>query len=172
VKCVNAGCPWRVHAFKGRWKSNWKCSIVIEHTCLLSEVLPSHRNISCDFVAKQIYVLIMDNLNYESKMIVRHIEQTYQYTISCLKAWRAKQRVFEMRFSTYETSYDNLPRMLSQVAARNPRCFYDTYLVQAVKRGQNILKRAFFFIGVCVGAFQCCLQVIYINDTFLTGRYK
>ena len=27
VKCVNAGCPWRVHAFKGRWKSNWKCSI-------------------------------------------------------------------------------------------------------------------------------------------------
>ena len=46
VKCVNAGCPWRVHAFKGKWKSNWKCSIVTEHTCLLSEVLPSHRNIS------------------------------------------------------------------------------------------------------------------------------
>ena len=22
VKCVNAGCPWRVHVFKGRWKSN------------------------------------------------------------------------------------------------------------------------------------------------------
>ena len=33
----------------------------------------------------------MDNLNYEPKMIVRHIEQTYQYTISYLKAWRAKQ---------------------------------------------------------------------------------
>src|SRR6185312_15621678 len=59
---------------------------------------------------------IMDNLNYEPKMIVRHIEQTYQYTISYLKAWRAKQRVFEMRFGTYEASYDNLPRMLSQVA--------------------------------------------------------
>ena len=66
----------------------------------LSEVVPSHRNISCDFVAKQIYGLIMDNLNYEPKMIVRHIERTYQYTISYLKAWRAKQRVFEMRFGT------------------------------------------------------------------------
>ena len=44
----------------------------------------------------------MDNLNYEPKMIVRHIEQTYQYTISYLKAWRAKQKVFEMRFGTYE----------------------------------------------------------------------
>ena len=135
VKCVNDGCPWRVHAFKGKWKSNWKCSIVIEHTCLLSEVQPSHRNISSEFVAKQIYGLIMDNLNYEQKMIVRHIEQTYQYTISYLKAWRAKQRVFEMRFGTYEASYDNIPRMLSQVAARNPGSFYDTYLVPAVTRG-------------------------------------
>jgi len=32
------------------------------------------------------YGFIMDNLNYEQKMIVRHIEQTYQYTISYLKA--------------------------------------------------------------------------------------
>ena len=124
VKCVNDGCLWRVHAFKGKWKSNWKCSIVTEHICLLSEVLPSHHNISCDFVAKQMYGLIMDNLNYEPKMIVRHIEQTYQYT--------GKQRVFEMRFGTYEASYDNLPRMLSQVAARNPESFYDTYLVPAL----------------------------------------
>ena len=37
-------------------------------------------------VAKQMYGFIMDNLNYEPKMIVRHIEQTYQYTISYLKA--------------------------------------------------------------------------------------
>ena len=59
-----------------------------EHTCLLSEVLPSHRNISCDFVTNQIYGLIMDNLNYEPKIIVRHIEQTYQYTISYLKHGR------------------------------------------------------------------------------------
>ena len=58
VKCVNGGCPGRVHAFKGKWKSNWKCFIVTEHTYLLSEVLPSHRNISCDFVAKQIYGLV------------------------------------------------------------------------------------------------------------------
>ena len=68
VKYMNNGCPWRVHAFKGKWKSNWKCSIVIEHTCLLSEVQPSHRNISNEFVANQICGLIMDNLNYESKM--------------------------------------------------------------------------------------------------------
>ena len=85
------------------------------------------------------YEFIMDNLNYEPKMIVRYIEQTYQYTINYLKAWRAKQRVFKMRFGTYEASYDNLPRMLSQVAARNHGSFYDTYLVPVVTTGQSIL---------------------------------
>src|SRR6185295_6566273 len=67
--------------------------------------------------------LLWTTLIMSKKIIVRHIEQTYQYTISYLKAWRAKQRVFEMRFGTYEASYDNLPRMLSQIAARNPGNF-------------------------------------------------
>ena len=92
--------------------------------------------------------------------------------ISYLKAWRAKQRVFKMRFGTYEASYDNIPRMLSQVAARNPRNFYDTYLVPAVIRGQSILQRGFFCLGACVRTFQCCLPVICIDGIFLTGRYK
>ena len=61
----------------------------------------------------------MDNLNYEPKMIIRHIEQTYQYTISYLKAWQAKQRVFEMRSAhtrhhmiTYLVCY---PRLLLEI---------------------------------------------------------
>ena len=75
-------------------------------------------------------------------------------------------------FGTYEASYDNLPRMLSQVAARNPESFYDTYLLPAVTRGQRIMQRAFFCIGASVRAFQFCLPVICIDGTFLTGRYK
>ena len=86
----------------------------------------------------------MDKLNYEPKMIIRHIEQTYQYTISYLKAWRAKQKAFEMLFGTYEASYDNLPRILSQVAARNPISFYDTYLVPAVTRGKELCNEPSF----------------------------
>ena len=66
------------------------------------------------------YGLIVDNLAYEAKMIIKHIERTYKYTISYDKAWRAKQKVFEMRFGTYEASYDNLPRMLAKIMERNP----------------------------------------------------
>src|SRR6185312_17502505 len=108
------------------------------------------------FVAKQIYGLIMNNLNYEQKIIVRHIEQTYQYTISYLKTWRAKQKVFEIRFGTYEASYDNLSRMLEAIVHRNPENAFDTYSVPSLSRGPSILLRAFFCIGACVRAFIYC----------------
>ena len=77
-----------------------------------------------------------------------------------------------MRFGTYEASYDNLHRMLSQVVARNPGSFYGTSLIPTMTWGQSILQRAFFCLGACVRAFQYCLPVIYIDVTFFTGRYK
>ena len=104
---------------------------------------------------------------------VRSSAITSQYIMRFyLKAWRAKQKVFEMRFDRCEASYDNLRRMLSQVAARNPGSFYDTYLVPTVTTSQSILQRVFFCLGACVRAFQYCLPVICIDGTFLTGRYK
>jgi len=74
VKCMNDDCPWRVHAYKGRWKTHWTCSVVTAHTCHLPGVEKSHRNMSSSMVAKQVYALIMDKLDYEPKMIIRQIE--------------------------------------------------------------------------------------------------
>jgi hypothetical protein len=28
VVCVKEGCLWWVHAYKGKWKDYWECSIV------------------------------------------------------------------------------------------------------------------------------------------------
>ena len=47
-------------------------------------------------------------MDYELALIIRDIEQNFQYVISYAKTWRAKQKVFEIRFGTYEASYDNL----------------------------------------------------------------
>jgi predicted Kef-type K+ transport protein len=43
----------------------------------LKAVAKTHKNITYDFVAIEIYGLIVDNLAYEYKMIIRHIQQTY-----------------------------------------------------------------------------------------------
>jgi hypothetical protein len=64
------------------------------------------------FVAQEMHDLIIDKTYYEPRMIIRHIQQTYKYNISYMKAWRVKQKVFQMRFDTYKDSYDNLACML------------------------------------------------------------
>jgi hypothetical protein len=55
-----------------------------------------------------------------------------------------KKKVMEMRWGTYEASYDNLPRLLNTIAALNPG----------------------------IAAFKHCRPVICIDGTFLTGKYK
>ena len=77
-----------------------------------------------------------------------------------------------MRFGTYEASYDNLPRMLSNVVQRNPGSAYDIFLVPGLHGGPHVLKRAFFCLGACVRAFQYCLPMLCIDGTFLTEKYK
>ena len=47
VKCVNGDCTWRVHAYKGKSKTHWKCSIVTPQTYRLTAVAQTHRNITC-----------------------------------------------------------------------------------------------------------------------------
>ena len=86
-----------------------------------------HRNITSTFVAKKMYGVILDKMDYKPALIIRDIEQNFHYVISYAKAWRAKQKVFEMRFGTYEASYDKQPRMLEAIVHRNPESAYDTY---------------------------------------------
>jgi hypothetical protein len=38
VKCIKDDCPWRVHAYKGRWKSHWECKSVGNHSLIGSEM--------------------------------------------------------------------------------------------------------------------------------------
>src|SRR6266498_2763033 len=172
VKCVKDDCPWRVHAFRGRWKTDWQCSIITKHTCYLEGVEKSHRNLTSGFIANEMYGLIVDNLSYEPKMIIGHIEWTFKYTISYVKAWRAKQKVFEMRFGTYEASYDNLPHMLCKIVERNLGSHWEVLHFPSLIGGPSVLQRVFFCLGPCVKAFQYCLPLLYIDGTFMTGKYK
>jgi len=165
VCCVNNG-------FKGIWKNYWKVSIVTEHTCLEREVAKCNRNLTSAFVANEMYGLILDNPHYEPKQIIVQIERIYNYSISYAKAWRAKQKVFEMRFGTYKDSYDNLPRMLATIVQRNPGSYYDVKQFPNPEGGPSIVQRVFFCLGPCVRAFQYCRPILCIDGTFLTGQYK
>nr|CAE05627.1 OSJNBb0061C13.9 [Oryza sativa Japonica Group]CAH67327.1 OSIGBa0102I15.7 [Oryza sativa] len=175
VRCVKEkdGCPWRVHAYKGKWKDYWTVSVVTKHTCFLPGVQKYHRNITCAFVASEMYAHVIDNLTYEPRSIIRHIEETYKYTISYAKAWRAKQKIIEMRFGTYEASYDNLPRLLGVIEERNHGSSYEVKKFPSIEHpSKSVLQRAFLALHACKMAFVNCRSVLCIDGTFLTGKYR
>nr|ABF95899.1 transposon protein, putative, Mutator sub-class [Oryza sativa Japonica Group] len=175
VRCVKEkdGCPWRVHAYKGKWKDYWTVSVVTKHTCFLPGVQKYHRNITCAFVASEMYAHVIDNLTYEARSIIRHIEETYKYTISYAKAWRAKQKIIEMRFGTYEASYNNLPRLLGVIEERNPGSSYEVKKFPSIEHpSKSVLQRAFLALHACKMAFVNCRPVLCIDGTFLTGKYR
>ena len=74
VRCADRDCTWRVHAYKGKFKTHWECSIVTPHTCRLTGVVGHHRNIASTFVAKKMYGVILDKMDFEPALIIRDIE--------------------------------------------------------------------------------------------------
>ena len=125
-----------------------------------------------DFIANEIYGLVIKKMHLEPKMIIQHVQRKYHFTISYAKAWRAKHRVFERRFGTYEASYDNLPRLLETIVQRNAGSAYSVKQIPNHTGGPSILQRAFFCLGPCMRAFQFCLPVLCIDGTFLTEKYR
>ena len=89
---------------------------MLDHNFMPDEFELTHRNLTLVFVANVMYLPIVNNLNYKPWSIIRAIEEQYQYTISYNKACRAKSKAIEMRFGTYEASYDNLPCLLQTIA--------------------------------------------------------
>jgi hypothetical protein len=73
VVCVKEGCPWRVHAYKGKWKDYCECSIVTQHTCHLPGVQKTHRKLTSQYIANEMYRMIVENISYEPKSIIRYI---------------------------------------------------------------------------------------------------
>ena len=116
--------------------------------------------------------MIVDNLSYEPMSIIRHIKEKYKYTISYKKTWLAKQKVLERRFGTYEVSYDNLPRILATICARNSGSYFDIRTLSNQLGSPSILQHAFFTFGLCIFAFSHCWPMLCIDGTFLTGKYK
>ena len=59
------------------FKTHWECSIVTPHTCRLTGVVRHHRDITSTFVAKKMYGVILDKIDYEPALIIRDIEQNF-----------------------------------------------------------------------------------------------
>lgn len=63
---------------------------VEDHLCVLSNVLPKHRNLASSFIANVMHVMIVEKEDMEVQHIMLATEQRYKYMISYAKPWREK----------------------------------------------------------------------------------
>jgi hypothetical protein len=85
----------------------------------------------------------------------------------------AKKKVMEMRWGTYEASYNNLPALLNTIVVLNPGTYYDIKTYPLVARpGKHVLQWSFLALGPCIESFRHCRPVICIVGTFLIGKYN
>jgi hypothetical protein len=103
------------------------------------------------------FAKIVENPAFEPKSTILAIEEKFRYHISYGKAYMAKKKVMEMRWGTYEASYDNLPRLLNTIAVLNPGSYYDIKAYDHVSRpGKQVLQRAFLALSPAIAAFKHC----------------
>jgi hypothetical protein len=119
------------------------------------------------------FAKIVENLAYEPKSIILAIKKKFRHQISYGKAYMVKKKVLEMRWRTYEASYDNLPRLLNTIATLNLGRYYDIKTYNLVSRpGKQVLQQTFLALGPTIAAFKQRRPVICIDGTFLTRKYK
>ena len=172
--CTEPSCRSYVQASIGKYDLHWVVRTVVPHNCVRDGVLEAHRNLSSSLIASLFYREIVENISMETKFIQTSVRSKYQYNVSYAKAWRAKQKVLEMRFGSFLDSYHNLPGLLYTLQERNPGTHVDIVTTddKTFEMGQKVLHRAFFAFGACIQAFQYCRPILCVDGTFLTGKYK
>ena len=146
-------------------------SIVVGHTCMLSETVVKHRNMTTEFVAIVMYGEIVKKTCISPFQIMLAISNRFSYEISYDMAWRAKQKALEWRFGSYKNSYHHLPHLLELLQSRNPVTIIDIDDYQDANC-ERVLRRAFWSFGCMIEAFKHYRPVLYVDGTFLTGMYK
>ncbi|KAJ4964802.1 hypothetical protein NE237_016651 [Protea cynaroides] len=106
LKCKNEGCPWRLRA---PLKKSVGCFMITKyagpHTCVNPSTDQDHAQLDAEFICSKILGMIKDQVSITPAAIVAHMQQAYDYNISYMKAWAAKQKALEKIFGDGKECY-------------------------------------------------------------------
>ncbi|XBI89751.1 hypothetical protein VPH35_027516 [Triticum aestivum] len=192
-------CPWDIHYFKTDkcWSSFanklkrkrnvtqkfmlYVQSSEIEHYDILLKVvnddyyqlatvvLPGTKSLTSGFC----FGALVEDLTMTAKEIGDYLTGQFGKQISPGEAWRAKQFALERKFGTFYDSHNFAPRLLKDIARKNPGSFVDIKDAEVAGcKDFRVLQRMFWAFGQCLQAFRTCRPVLCIKATPLCGKYQ
>jgi hypothetical protein len=112
------------------------------------------------------------DLSVKIKVIIAHIRDKFNYTITYRKAWIAKNMAIEKIFGTWEDSYAALPQWLTTLR------YYQPNVIDILETLPNnsgpglIFHRLFWSFEPLVKGFRFCKPLVQVDGTWLYGKYR
>ncbi|XP_012570323.1 uncharacterized protein [Cicer arietinum] len=82
------------------------------HNCANSSMSHDHTKLDSNIICESIKSLLKADPSIKVNVIIAHIRERYNYTITYRKAWMAKNKAIETIYGNWEKSYNDLPRWL------------------------------------------------------------
>ncbi|XP_026425497.1 uncharacterized protein LOC113321501 [Papaver somniferum] len=145
AKCEEDGCGWRIHFG------------------------PVKGDIS-RFVLKDSNVIhsIQGDPTLKPKQIMSLFKKTYGSNIKYHHARRGKEAVFEDQYGDDDKSYSDLNWYVKAIEQTNP----DSLVKLEVDEETGRFKRIFICFGACKHSYRYLRPMIYLDATFLIGRFR
>ncbi|XP_012854412.1 PREDICTED: uncharacterized protein LOC105973918 [Erythranthe guttata] len=96
------------------------------------------------------------------------VKKNYGIDISYNTAWRAMESSRSFVFGDDGISYSYLKAYFEEAGRCNP----DSVFHLEVDGKHNSFNRCFFSFGACLSGFKFCRPILFLDGTFLKGRYK
>nr|KYP76503.1 hypothetical protein KK1_020748 [Cajanus cajan]KYP76505.1 hypothetical protein KK1_020750 [Cajanus cajan] len=179
AQCVNVGCDWRCKATFINRSQKWEVrKLSGEHFCSSPVITQDHVNLGYVYINKSILVLVESNPSISIPTIITHIKSVEGYTISCRKAWMAKQKVIDDLQGNWEQFYHDLPKLFNVMTI-----FLNGFIVEKKtmplynQQGEMVhdyvqFHRVFWTFKPRTNGFKYCKPIVQVDDTFLYGKYK
>ncbi|XP_026459272.1 uncharacterized protein LOC113359925 [Papaver somniferum] len=171
AKCAENDCGWRIHFGPVNGDISrfvLKDSNIIHR--LFMEI--TYSCLSPAGTTKLVKHLIADNIqgdpSIKPNQIISLFKKTYGSNIKYHHARRGKEDVFEEQFGDDEKSYSDLTWYVQAIKKNNP----DSYVKFEVDHATRRFQRIFICFGACKHSYRYLRPMIYLDATFLTGRYK
>ena len=111
VVCAKEGCKWSILARKLPGSEKFELTTVNDvHTCPMTILHPNHRNATAVILSSLLVDKVADYARvYKPKDIQRDLKLEFNLDISYQKAWRGRQKAFDMVMGTPAASFAQLP---------------------------------------------------------------
>ena len=163
------GCMWRIKASVEK-KNNFFYirSLNNVHTCGATVRTAKHKRMGSDIVADLIVKKVREKPMISATDIVKYFLDDYGLSISYYHAWLGIERSRNQLFGNHLLSFDQLRWYIDVALSNNPGSKFVLEYVEGTGR----FKRLFVAFNACIEGFKYCRPMLFVDGTFLKGRYK